>query len=179
MIEIWRDIKDYEGLYQVSNFGRVRSLGNGNSNRSKVKILKPGNTRGYLRVCLCKDGKEKNFLVHRLVAEAFIPNPLNLPQVNHKSEDKKDSRVENLEWCDHKYNMNYGTRNKSISKKNTNGKLSKPVLQYSQDGTLICEWVSASEIERQLGYIRGGISNCCRGETTQAYGYLWKYKGEE
>ena len=111
MIEIWRDIKDYEGLYQVSNFGRVRSL---NYNKTgEIKIMKLKKTRdGYLRVGLRKNGKQKWISIHRLVAEAFIPNPLNLPCVNHKiegEEGKKINTVENLEWCTYKYNTNYGT----------------------------------------------------------------------
>lgn len=180
MKEIWKDIKDYEGLYQVSNFGRVRSLGNGNSNNSKVRILKCWiSKKGYLSVALCKDGKHKMYKVHRLVAENFIPNPLNLPCVNHKNENKQDNRVENLEFCDVIYNNSYGTRNQRISKKNTNGKRSKPVLQYSQDVTLICEWVSVSEIERELGYKHSSISCCCLGKNKTSHGFIWKYKEKE
>lgn len=188
MEEIWKDINRYEGLYQVSNFGRMRSLGNGNSNNSKVRILKVSKNRcGYLCVCLCKDGKQKTFKLHRLVAETFLPNPLNLPQVNHKDEDKtnnfvgtpeNDYKDGNLEWCDNKYNSNYGTRNKRISKSQSgvlNTKKSKPVLQYSLDGTFIREYPSASECGRN-GFNQGLVSTCCRGECSQAYGFIWKYK---
>lgn len=168
-MEIWKDIAGYEGLYQVSNWGRVKSLW-----FSKEKILKGGrNNKGYLSVLLCKDGKIKRHLIHRLVAEAFIPNPLNLSEVNHKSEDKLDNRVENLEWCDHKYNNNYGTRNDRISEK-----LSKTVLQFSKTGEFIKEWESMIEIQRQLGYSQGNISNCCTGRCKSVYGYIWKYKKE-
>lgn len=179
MIEIWRDIKDYEGLYQVSNWGRVKSLGNGNSKNSKVRILKTSKNKcGYLYVVLCKDGKVKTYKVHRLVAEAFIPNPLNLPQVNHKSENKQDNRVENLEWISASGNTNYGTRNRRVSEKMTNGKLSKEVLQYSLDGTFIKEFPSTREIERQLNFDNGFISKNCLGKCKSAYGFIWKYKKE-
>lgn len=112
-MEIWRDIKDYEGLYQVSNLGRVKSLKYG-----KEKILKGYKYRGgYLRVDLYKERKVKHFPIHRLVASAFINNPNNLPQVNHKDEDKTNNCAENLEYCDSSYNTNFGTRNERIAEK--------------------------------------------------------------
>jgi hypothetical protein len=105
-MEIWKDIKDYEGLYEVSNQGRVRSLKTG-------RLRKPKDNFGYLRINLCKEGIVKFYMVHRLVAEAFIENNNpNLTQVNHKNENKQDNRVENLEWCDAKYNCNYGNHTK-------------------------------------------------------------------
>ena len=122
--EIWRDIEGYEGLYQVSNMGRVKSLGN-DKNR-KEKILKPGmNNYGYLQVGLHKEGKRKIFQVHRLVAQAFIPNPEELPEINHKTEIKTDNRAEFIEWCDHRYNMNYGTRNERAGKNMVQTKIKK------------------------------------------------------
>lgn len=112
--EIWKDIEGYEGLYQVSNLGRVRSF----DRIDRLGRLRPGvilrplmNTYGYIQVSFCKEGKEKKLQVHRLVAQAFIPNPEGLPQINHKDENPKNNRVDNLEWCDGKYNCNYGTRN--------------------------------------------------------------------
>lgn len=129
-----------------------------------------------MRVVLQKEGDIKNKTIHRLVAEAFIPNPLNLPQVNHKDEDKTNNRVENLEWCDSKYNTNYGTCVDRRSKKFINGKKSKIVLQYSLDLILIKEWPSVREIQRQFGYKQGHISECCRGELKTYKGYIWKYK---
>ena len=180
-MEIWRDIKGYEGLYQVSNLGRVKSLGNGCSNASKERILKPfidnREGKGYLRVTLCKNGKTKRFQVHRLVAEAFIPNPNNLPFINHKSEIKSQNNVENLEWCDQKYNNSFGTRIERIVKANINHpNKSKPVLQYDLEGNFIKEWESTMEIDRQLGFAHTNISKCCKGKYKQAYGYIWRYK---
>ena len=121
MKEIWKDIEGYEGLYQVSNLGRVKSLTKmvGRGKRYKVcerivSLQKAPN--GYMRLHLDKDGERKYFSVHRLVAQAFVENPNNLPHVNHKNETKTDNAVSNLEWCTPKYNSNYGTRNTRISK---------------------------------------------------------------
>lgn len=182
----WKDIEGYEGLYQVSDEGQVISLVIDSHRRGR--ILKPMKThKGYLNVDLVdKDGVKKSFRIHRLVAQAFLPNPLNLPQVNHKNEDKTDNRVENLEWCDQSYNINYGTRNERASNKNREKQLndknrSKPVLQYSLDGTFIQEFPSTHEVKRQLGYNRGHISECCRGNTRlRTYkGFIWKFKTEK
>ena len=116
-MEEWRDIKGYEGKYQVSNLGRVKSLKNCKGNcREKILKLRP-NKNGYIRIELYIYGKNKKFPVHRLVAAAFIPNPDNYKEVNHKDEDKTNNRVDNLEWCTRKYNANYGTMDKRISEK--------------------------------------------------------------
>ena len=121
MIEEWRPIEGYEGLYEVSSYGRVRSLdkyvksGYGSYRLRKGKILSPGiRPDGYLFVNLTYNGKHKTITVHRLVAQAFLPNPDNLSEVNHKDEDKSNNRVENLEWCDRKYNLNYGSRKDKV-----------------------------------------------------------------
>lgn len=183
-MEIWKDIKYLEG-YQVSNFGRVRSIGNNKSR--KTKILKTSDCRGYLQVKLYKDKKGYSFLVHRLVAEAFIPNHYNLSQVNHKDEDKHNNFAGtpennftdgNLEWCDAKYNSNYGTRIKRCSEKKINGKLSKEVLQYSKSGCFIKKWPSLKEIERKTGLNHTSIGDCCRGKQKSSHGFVWKFKKE-
>lgn len=115
--EAWKDIKGYEGLYQISNIGRVKSLSRIDSrgNKRNEKILKISkNNSGYYFVGLCKNGKVKQYLIHRLVAEAFVRNPYNYSEVNHKDEDKQNNIADNLEWCTHEYNCKYGTRNKRV-----------------------------------------------------------------
>lgn len=115
--QCWKEILGYEGLYQVSNTGRVRSLNYRRTGKTKV-IKQSTNKGGYKSVCLYKDGKLKGYSVHRLVALAFIPNPLNLPQVNHIDENPSNNAVWNLEWCTPKYNSNYGNCRKKISEAN-------------------------------------------------------------
>lgn len=183
MIEIWRDIKDYEGLYQVSNWGRVKSLNYHRTGREE--LIQPVIVKCYLQVCLYKDGKPKRFLIHRLVASAFLENPENLPQVNHKDEDKTNNFVGtqeneykdgNLEWCSNEYNTNYGTRNERVSKKMINNeKLSKPVFQFTKTGDFIREWESTMECGRN-GFDQGHVAACCRGEQKSHKGFIWKYK---
>ena len=182
MKEIWKDIKDYEGLYMVSNWGRVKSMNYSHS--GKEKILKTGTYKsGYLYVVLYKNNKRKHFSIHRLVAEAFLEIPEDIKQyigtvylqVNHKDENKQNNNVENLEFCDIKYNSNFGTRNERIAAKNTNGKLSKPVLQYDLEGNFIKEWRSTRECERN-GFSHGAVSACCQGELKKYKDFIFKYK---
>lgn len=163
-MEIWKDVEGYEGLYQVSNEGNVRSL-------KKGIILKAANVNnGYLAVQLWDNGIPKMKLIHRLVAEAFIPNPDNLPQVNHKNEDKALNIVENLEWCSAKYNMNYGT---AISRRVD--KQSRQVEQLdSVTGELIRRWESTNECGRN-GYTQSSVSQCCNGKRKQHKGYTWRF----
>ena len=163
--EIWKDKKDYEGHYQVSNCGRVKSIKFG-----KERILKPKKDKyGYLHVNLYKNSKRKDFLVHRLVAEAFLDNPNNLPLVNHKDENPSNNFSTNLEWCTHEYNINYGT-----SQQRKSLKLSKPVGQYSLDNKLIKTYPSINECGRN-GYNYGHVAECCRGERKSHKGYIWKF----
>ena len=174
MEEIWKDIEGYEGLYQVSNLGRVRSL------RRNIILRQSIERNGYERILLYKNKGYKHFLIHRLVATAFIPNPNNLPQVNHKDENKLNNCVDNLEWCTQEYNHNYGTINIRISQKLLNHKSrSKIVLQYTLDGTFIKEWKSTMDVQRNLGFAQSHISECCRNIIKTAYDYLWKFKNEE
>lgn len=163
MIEVWSDVLGYEGLYEVSDQGRVRRNG---------KILKPRkNLGGYLLVSLSKNGIVKTAKIHRLVASAFIPNPQNLPEVNHKDENKTNNCLDNLEWCTCEYNQNYGTRNERISEK-----MSRPVLQYDLLGNFIKEWPSAAKVEEELGIDHSHISRCCSGSRHTAGGFVWRYK---
>lgn len=171
MNEIWRDITGYED-YQISSWGRVKSLKYG-----KERILKPTkDSSGYLQVGLCKNGQRKPFKVHRLVAMAFIPNPDNLPEVNHKNEIKTDNRVENLEWCTQLFNIRYGTGIKRRSEKQINGKCSKSVYQHTLNGEFVAEYPSLAEVERQLGYNHSKTTLVCNGKRKTAYGYVWRYK---
>ena len=160
-----KDIENYEGLYAVTSCGKVWSY------RSK-RFLRPfSNTDGYLQVELHKDGQKKKYSIHRLVAEAYLPNPENLPQVNHKDENKINNCLQNLEWCDPKYNTNYGTRNDRIA-----SSVKKPVLQYDLEGNFIREWPSATDVGKKASR---NINNCLRGRNKTSYGYIWKYKNEE
>lgn len=177
VVEEWKPIKGYEGLYEISNLGRVKSLGrkikryNGH-NYSEItyppKILKNRIfQKGYYQVILCKDNVEKSFMVHRLVAETFIPNPENKPEVNHKWEIKIDNRASELEWSTHKENCEHRS---NILKKGC----IKKVKQYDLDGNFIKEWNSIMEIKRELGINNSNIGECCKGRRKTAGGYVWR-----
>lgn len=184
LIEKWCPIKDFEGLYEVSNYSRIRSIKRDvifYRNGKQVKrtfggiFLKKHFCCGYERVRLRKNGKYYDILVHRLVAEAFIPNPEGYPQVNHKDENKTNNFVLNLEWCTAEYNMNYGTRNERSGEKLKNCKAtSKQVFQCAKDGTLIKVWPSVSECGRN-GYNVSAVASCCRGERITHKKYKWSY----
>jgi hypothetical protein len=177
--EVWKDIEGYEGFYQVSDKGRIKSLdrivisGYGKPHRLKGKILKAQTHHcGYLEITLHKDGKKNTHKVHRLVAEAFIQNIDNLKEVNHKNEDKTDNQVENLEWCNRTYNINYGT---SLQRRAE--KCSKKVYQYTLTGELVKVWNSTAECGRN-GYAANNISNCCRRKYCYKThkGFRWSYE---
>lgn len=168
--EKWKDIEDFEGLYAVSDRGRVKRYYEKKvpnncylTNGGKIiyeRFLKPHTNHGYERVNLTKDGKYKQYSLHRLVAQAFIPNPNQLPEINHKNYDKMDNRVDNLEWCDRSYNNKHKR---------------KRIIQLTKKGTKIRIWNSVEEIENNLGYKAKIIIRCCNKETYYAYGYSWRF----
>ena len=176
-MEIWKNIKGYEGLYQVSSEGRVKSLerkvrhGSGIELTIKERILKPAPaSNGYLVVTLYAGGKRKMYTVHRLVCKAFHENPENKLDVNHINENKTDNRACNLEWSTRRENCNHGTRNERMAKT-----LSKPVGQYTLDGELIKVWASAREAQMQVGFSYQHISNVATGKRKTHKGFVWKY----
>lgn len=185
--EIWKDIPGWEGYYQASNLGRIRSLDryeefmNNNGKIStrlrKGRVMKQTIVQnGYCVVTLC--GKRK--YVHRIIAETFIPNPDNLPYINHKSEIKTENSAENLEWCDPKYNVNYGSGKEKNSKKQKNSPMKSLVVeQYTIDGKLVKVWPSLHEIRRVLNKSISYVQACCRNKAHTAYGFVWKYKEKE
>ena len=185
--EIWKDIKGFEKRYQVSNLGRIKSLPkfvNNNPNYSSIgyytkeKILKPfNNKKMYKLVKLYKGNKSYNKKVHRLVAEAFIPNVKNLPQVNHIDGNKQNNCVENLEWCTNKENQIHAWENNLQTKKyGANNKLSKKVEQYDLKGNLIKIWDCVEEARKTLHI--SNISLVCNGKRNKAGGYIWRYKND-
>lgn len=178
-MEEWRDIKGYEGLYQVSDIGRVRSLKQRTKGGFHVldvpKIRKPSvSKKGYLWLSLYNEDGRRFYAVHRLVAEAFVPNPGKLNEVNHKDEDKRNNSAGNLEWCDRVYNMNYGTCVERFTMNNPNR---RTVLQYTADGVLVNSYASSMDAHRATGIDNSAITKCCLGRTyfKTAGGYVWRY----
>lgn len=161
MKEIWKEIEEYEGLYWISNLGRVKS------NR---KILKPIEGE-YLKVGLSKKGIQRTITIHRLVAKAFVDNPNKYNFVNHKDENKHNNIYTNLEWCTNVYNMNYGERNKKVSKNQSKYK----IIQKDKQGNIIKVWDNILELTHNTNYKKDNISCCCRGKYKYAYGYKWEY----
>ncbi len=174
MEEIWKDVVGYEGLYQVSNTGKVRSL-NYRAVKNRVHELTPKtNNSGRLWVELFKDGIARQHLIHRIVGNAFIPNPYKFEEINHKDENPKNNNVDNLEWCTREYNVRY--YNERHPSGNRNGKLKKLAInQISGDGTIIRQWNNAREVFVQTGMSASSITDCCRGKRKTAYGFRWQY----
>lgn len=193
--EIWKDIDGYEGLYQVSNLGRVRSLGFDKWHKGKIIKGCFDGKKKYLFVSLHKNGNSKAFNIHRLVATAFIPNPNNLPQVNHKDEVKTNNNADNLEWCDAYYNMNYGTamermiatrksqndieeivaKCKATKIANNSFSAEQPVNQFTWDGEFVARYVSSTDAMKKIGVQRASISRCCKWKTKRAGNFIWVY----
>lgn len=178
-MEIWKDIPGYEGYYQISNLGRIRSLDRyanvcGNGKRLvKGRIIKSVKcTNGYYEAPLNRNGVRKVMLLHRVVANVFIPNPFNLPEVNHKDENIANNRADNLEWCTSKYNANYGTRNERMLV----GRETKPVIQLDKDGNYIKRWSSMMDACREYGADISSMIRVCKGKQKTCKGYKWEYE---
>lgn len=168
IMEIWRDIPDYVGIYQVSDNGNIRRIAKYRAVPGILKPLKLPN--GYLTVDLSYKSVRKRICIHRLVATVFIPNPESFPQINHKNEIKTDNRVENLEWCTAKYNNNYGTARFRSSVTS-----STPVVQLTTNGKKIRKFYGMHEAERKTGVCAQNIHKCCNGIYHTAGGYKWEY----
>lgn len=195
--EIWKDIPGYEGLYQVSDQGRVRSLDRIVAHSRygfqslKGRILRQHkNGDGYFQIGLNKDSHRKRYRTHRLVAQTFIPNPNSKPEVDHINTKRDDNRIENLRWATLKENQNNSLTQKKRSdsmkgdKHPMYGKLgktnpnSKPVYQVSMDGNIIRKWNALSEAERQTGTDESSISRCCQGKLNSSGGFRWIYASD-
>ena len=168
MQEIWKDIPCSDGFYQVSNLGRIKSLKYG-----KPRILSSVCCKGYMYISLHIKGKRVRYSLHRLVAQAFVPNPLGYGEVNHKDENPLNNCADNLEWCSHKYNMHYGTARLRQSLT-----IGKPVEQLTSDNIPIATYRSAAVAETLLGIKATGIKYCCKGQRKSAGGYIWRYVTE-
>lgn len=169
IMEEWKDIEGYEGLYQVSSQGRIKSLDR-NTTNGKIRKFQTSKS-GYLSVTLSKNGVVKRQSVHRLVAEAFIPNPNNLPQINHKNEDKTNNSIENLEWCDSTYNNNYGKHSSNISKARR-----KWVIQKDLNNEIVGIYDSPITASKVTGISYSCITGVCNGAHHTAGNYIWEYK---
>ena len=187
MQEIWKDIKGFEGIYQISNLGNIKSLTRSvktfNGFRtSKGQTLKPLKTKnGYLRICLKSHQKNFYFSVHRLVAEAFIPNPNSYPVINHKDNNPLNNNVNNLEWCTQSYNVKYSYTNGNakptsgcFKKGNIPHNLTK-VSQYDKKGNFINTYNSVKLAAKAIGQTPTSIFNCLAGRTKYTAGYIWRY----
>lgn len=185
MSEIWKDIDGYEGFYQVSNYGEVRSIDRRVKNKNGERVAKGRilaqvtMTSGYKTVNLFKKNRGKICLVHRLVAAAFLPNDNALAEVNHKDENKQNNRADNLEWCDRMYNVHYG----SGIKRNALKRIGKPVgeqpiCQYTADGVFMKRYESALKAAEAIGKDNSAICKCANGRSKTSYGFLWKWAAE-
>lgn len=188
--EIWKPIKDYEGLYEISNFGKVKSLSRNIYNlknkkfnrKTKEKILNcVSNKKGYLTIQLYKNGKQKQYFVHRLVAQAFINNFQNKPQINHIDGNKKNNKVDNLEWVsnleNNKHSWLIGLRtNNTVCHKNNKDKRLTSIIQYSLNGLILKKWNCINDVTKKYGYNHSNIIACCKNKRATAYGFVWKYK---
>lgn len=185
MEEMWKDIKGYEGLYQVSNTGKIRSLGRTveiiDKNGRKVTRVYPSkilryarDKRGYCRTSLTLNGKSTTLIVHRIVAQTFIPNLDNKPQVNHIDGNKENNNVKNLEWCTAKENTKKAFEI-GLKKKGKDVHNSKPVYQFDMNMNFIRKYETITEASKETKILHSGISRCCTGKRNQAGGFIWRY----
>lgn len=188
MQEIWKDVKGYEGLYQVSSLGGVKSKSRVIGNRKIAgRTLKPSDTsRGYLGVTLYKHGSKKTEVIHRLVANAFIPKVKNKLQINHIDGNKHNNKIDNLEWCNGSENLKHafalGLKKPSktfLGKFGENHPNSKKVIQYDLNNNKIREFACLSVVQREFNFNLGNLSECCNGKRKTAYGYIWRYVDEQ
>lgn len=177
MQEIWKDIPNYQGLYQISNLGNIRSLLNGSK-----RVLKPNPSNcGYYKVELYNNGKSKVFYIHRLVANSFIPNPDNKKQVNHIDGDKSHNCVDNLEWVTPSENQKHAfsiglSKSNMLGKKGSLNPKSKKIEQFDSNGNFIKSWDSIAEACEFYNCNHSSISNCIAGRKKTVKGFVWKYK---
>lgn len=181
--EVWKDVPNYEGIYKASNFGRIKMVKRtltdslGKKINKKEHILKPRTGNRYYMIALYKNGKREDLLLHRLIAQTFIPNPENKPFVNHKDENCFNNCSDNLMWCTQKENMNWGTINERMSK---NSKSKRKVNQYDMDGNFIKQWDCMTDFYKSKGLkLKTGIIECCKGRRQSHMGYKWKYADED
>ena len=192
--EIWKDIKGYEDLYQVSNYGRIRGLNRvvlrekmGNFIKNGFILKQTQSAKGYKNIILSKNGISKRYKVHRLVAEAFLDwhdfkytvddlgkvFDKNKLEINHKNEDKTNNVVSNLEWCTHSYNMKYGSWKPRREENFDHSYCYKKVNQYDLEGNFIKTWDSIALVKKELGI--NHISDCCNDKRNKAGGFIWRY----
>lgn len=186
MEEIWKDVAGYENIYQISNFGRVKSIDRLANHVNGMRfvsgrILKPNTCQSYLNVSLSKNGKMKRFTIHRLVAVAFISNPNNLPQINHIDGDKLNNNFANLEWCSASDNQKHAYKIKlkksaNLGKFGKEHHLSRAISQYDIYGNLVNKFFSTREANRETLINQGSIAACARGERRTAGGFIWQYE---
>ena len=177
MKEIWKDILEYEGLYQVSNLGRIKSLANKSNHKKEIIMRQHLNHKGYCVLSLCKNYKRQSKSVHRIVAQAFIPNSNNLPQVNHIDGNKTNNNVNNLEWCNNSYNQLHANK-LGLNKhrlESVKEVCNKPVAQLDMNGIELNRFNSLREASNKTGFSYKSMSLCTLGKIKSCGGYVWKY----
>ena len=178
-MEVWKDIDGYSGLYQISDYGRVKSLHN---NKEKILTLKTNN-KGYKWITLCLKGEQKHFLVHRLVANAFLLNKSQNKIINHIDENPSNNQISNLEWCSYSENVKksskfntYNQNNRTICKtRNSKHKDTSNKVKQILNGDIINVFDNSLQVERSLGFDKSFILSCCRNKRKSAYGYQWQF----